>query len=156
LRSAAGAAPGVGAIALVQDGAGRVLLVWQKSGPFAGSWLLPGGRVESGEGVSQAAARELHEETGLTATSGRLLVTYRTSSDPPGAYDLTVFLYDLVANGELRSEGGSKVRWFDPASIEDPHPTLRRALADAHVPADDDDAIAAALAAAGIRMERLG
>lgn len=156
MRSAAGAAPGVGAIALVKDGAGRVLLVWQKRGPFAGSWLLPGGRVESTEGAIQAAARELHEETGLTATSGRLIVTYRTSSDPPGAYDLTVFLYGLVANGQLRAEAGSAVRWFDPAALVDPHPTLRRALADAHIRTDDDDAIAAALAAAGIRMERLG
>jgi len=152
----ASGAPAVGAIALVRDDTGRVVLVWQTSGPFAGSWLLPGGQVESGEGVGQAAARELREETGLTATDGRLLLTYRTSSDPPGAYDLTVFLYELAAGGELAAEGGSRVGWFEPGALEDPHPTLRRALADAHIRTDDDAAIAAALAAAGIRMERLG
>jgi len=153
--AAADAPPVVGAIALVRDAAGRVLLMWQTSGPFAGSWLLPGGRVEPAESVSQAAARELREETGLITTDARLLAAYRTSSDPPGAYDLTVFLYRLVATGELRAESGSEVRWFDPGEIPDPHPTLRRALLDASVRVDDPADVAAALAAGGIAMERL-
>jgi len=111
--------------------------------------------VEAAEDPGEAAARELHEETGLTATGGRLLLTYRTSSDPPGAYDLVVCLFELAAAGELRAEPESAARWFDPAGIEDPHPTLRRALADAQVRIDDDDAVSAALSAAGIRMERI-
>ncbi len=147
--------PSVGAIALVRDASGRVLLVWQRSGPFAGSWLLPGGGVEPNEGVSHAAMRELHEETGLTATDGRVIATYETHSEPPDGYDLTVFMYAVTATGDLKAEGGSKVAWFVPADIPDPHPALRRQLFDAGVGQDDDDAIAAALAAAGLRMERL-
>jgi 8-oxo-dGTP diphosphatase len=147
---------GVGAIALVRDGSGRVLLVWQRAGPFAGAWLLPGGGVERDEGVSHAAARELHEETGLTAMDGRVIAVYQTRSDPLRDYDLIVFMYQVVASGELKAESGSKVQWFDPGEIPDPHPTLRRALVDAGLRQDDPVAIDAALAAAGIRMERLG
>jgi 8-oxo-dGTP diphosphatase len=147
--------PGVGEIALVRDSAGRVLLVLQRSGPFAGSWLLPGGGVERIEGVSHAVARELQEETGLVVADGRVIATYQTRSEPPGEYDLMVFMYEITATGDLRPERGSKVAWFVPAEIPDPHPALRRQLFDAGVGADDDAAIDAALAGAGIRMDRL-
>ncbi|MFD0365378.1 NUDIX hydrolase [Nocardia sp. GCM10030253] len=42
-------------------------------GRNAGQWGLPGGRVDAGETIEQAAIRELHEELGLTATPADLL-----------------------------------------------------------------------------------
>lgn len=45
---------------------GRVLLI-QRARPIAGQWSLPGGHVEPGEATQDAAARELLEETGVTA-----------------------------------------------------------------------------------------
>jgi 8-oxo-dGTP diphosphatase len=147
--------PSVGAIAVVRDDLGRVLLVWQTGGPFAGSWLLPGGGVERDEGVSHAAARELREETGLEATDGKVVAVYQTRSDPSGAFDMTVFMYDMKAEGELKAERGSDVRWFDAASIPNPHPALRRQLFDAGIGRDSEAEIVDALATAGIAMERL-
>ncbi len=58
--------PKIGALAVLvhQD---RVLLVQRSKQPDAGLWGFPGGHVEWGETVQQAAARELLEETGVVA-----------------------------------------------------------------------------------------
>jgi ADP-ribose pyrophosphatase YjhB (NUDIX family) len=45
---------------------GEVLLVRRGQEPAKGSWTLPGGVVEVGEGLEAAITREVLEETGLT------------------------------------------------------------------------------------------
>lgn len=58
--------PFVGAsIAVIRDG--RVLLAARANEPMRGVWTLPGGLVEAGETLAEAALRELFEEVGLTA-----------------------------------------------------------------------------------------
>lgn len=140
------------AIALIRDDRGRVLLVRQRSGPFAGAWLLPGGRASDDESAIQALVREVREETGLTLREATYIAGYRTSGD---GYDLTVLLYGGPATGTPVPEAGSAVRWFDVDAIPDPHPALRRQLLDAGVGHDERAAIESALAASDIRMERL-
>ena len=46
---------------------GRVLLGARRTGPFKQIFSLPGGLVETGESLEQAALRELAEETGIIA-----------------------------------------------------------------------------------------
>mgnify|MGYP000057448100 CR=1 FL=1 len=54
---------GVGVVAV--DDSSRILLVKRKYPPGAGKWSIPGGHLELGESISEAAVRELYEETGI-------------------------------------------------------------------------------------------
>ena len=62
------ARPLAAAIALVirKD---AILLVRRANPPDAGKWGFPGGKIEHGETMEEAAIRELEEETGVTARS---------------------------------------------------------------------------------------
>ena len=55
----------VGVLALVVDGAGRVLLVEHT---YRRGWYLPGGGVKRKEGLDDALRRELREEVGVEPT----------------------------------------------------------------------------------------
>lgn len=60
------------AIFSIRDAELAVLLVQRAEHPFRGGWALPGGFVRAEESVTEAAARELAEETGLVDFGGHL------------------------------------------------------------------------------------
>ncbi|WP_225850139.1 methyltransferase, FxLD system [Streptomyces sp. HPF1205] len=64
-----------GALAVVTDEHGRILLGWSKRG----MWEIPGGKIEGAEPLDGAAVRELAEETSLHAT-GAAVVTILTDA----------------------------------------------------------------------------
>ena len=74
-------APRVGVGAFVFDAQGRVLLVERGQPPAAGRWTVPGGKLERGETLAQAVAREVREETGLVVEVGPLACVAESIGD---------------------------------------------------------------------------
>lgn len=66
------ATPVLAALGVVAQG-GEVLLVRRRSEPDAGLWGFPGGHVDLGETVGEAACREIREETTLHTRPGPIL-----------------------------------------------------------------------------------
>jgi 8-oxo-dGTP diphosphatase len=94
----------------------RILLIQRGNPPFAGSWALPGGFVEQGEQVVEAAPRELAEETGLKVDAGalELLGVYDTPGRDPRGWTVSV-VYIARVPGESAVVGADDAvdaRWF--------------------------------------------
>ena len=96
-----------------------VVLIRRASEPFAGQWALPGGFVELGETVEEAAAREAAEETGLAVEVARLIGVYSEPERDPRGHNVSVAFLVRVLSGELAAgTDASEVSVLDPSSVE--------------------------------------
>jgi 8-oxo-dGTP diphosphatase len=110
---------GVGAV-IIEDS--RVLLVKRAHPPLQAQWSIPGGVLEVGELVREAAVREAREETGLIVEPGELLGVYdrvlrHADQRVQYHYVLIDFLCRRVG-GELQAaDDAAEVRWFSPDEL---------------------------------------
>lgn len=101
------------ATALVLNDHQQILLGKRKTDPQKGKWCLPGGFIEQGETMAEAALRELKEETGLVGRVISLVDCFYQESRFYGS--LIIFGYQIsIQGGDLRADDDlEEVRFFD-------------------------------------------
>jgi 8-oxo-dGTP diphosphatase len=110
---------GVGAIIIEEA---RVVLVKRAHPPLEAEWSIPGGVLEVGELLREAAIREAREETGLAVETGELLGVFdRVLRDPEQRvqyhYVLIDFLCRRVGGDPVAASDAAEVRWFTPEQL---------------------------------------
>lgn len=98
---------GVG-VAVVQDGA--LLLIKRGREPQRGKWAVPGGKVDFGESLQEAARREAAEETGLEVEIGDAIWVGEVIDDE---YHIVLIDFEArVVGGVLRAaDDADEARW---------------------------------------------
>jgi len=99
-----------GAVGVLIDEHGRFLLTSRPPGKvYAGWWEFPGGKLERGESVVVALARELHEELGIDVVDARPWQV--TRMDYAHARVRLHFCKVLAWRGELQMREGQAMAW---------------------------------------------
>lgn len=115
--------PQIAVLAVVLH-AGRVLLAQRRNPPQADHWGFPGGRVEWGESLAEAALRELREETGVLASAGRLLPPVEIRPGDPGCTSHHYVMVPVtMTTRSPRANAADDVRavgWFTADALPSP------------------------------------
>jgi len=93
----------------------KILLIQRDSEPFLGKWALPGGFVNVGESLEDAAQRELAEETGLKQIPLEQLHAFSGPDRDPREHVITVAFWAVVDTGACKIHASSDARdaaWF--------------------------------------------
>ena len=104
------------AAAVIRGVDGRILIARRADCQHQGGlWEFPGGKVEEGEGVEAALARELREELGIEVTRSRALI--RVSHDYPDKQVLLDVREVEAFTGEPHGAEGQPLAWVTPREL---------------------------------------
>lgn len=129
--------PKLAADAIIEDARGRVLLIRRRNEPHG--WAIPGGFVDVGETLEEAARREMLEETGLAV---ELVAQFHTYSEPardPRHHTITVVFHARPADPAAAPRAGDdalEARYFPldalPPDLVFDHPRVLADFAERH------------------------
>ena len=111
----------VGAVVFKEE---RVLLVRRGQPPSKDLWAIPGGSVEIGETLQQAAEREILEETGITIRAEEPVFTFDViDRDRAGKIRFHYVIVDLaavyVAGDPKAGDDAAEARWVTAQEIDE-------------------------------------
>lgn len=98
----------------------KILFVQRKKDPFKDHFVFPGGFVNEGETIENAAVREVKEETSLEITLENILGVYSDPKrDPRGHMITTVFIGSLKSSNDqaIAGDDANTIKWVDIKSI---------------------------------------
>lgn len=84
----------------------KVLLIQRRNEPFQGQWALPGGFVDQGESLEEAARREVQEETGVTIDQLWPVGGYGDPGRDPRGWTVTMAFQSVQLEERVASQSG--------------------------------------------------
>ena len=103
-----------------ENGDTWLLLIQRKNPPFEHQWALPGGFLDPGEKLIQAAERELREETGLSGITLQPLKVFDKPDRDPRGRTITFVFHGFAGTKRISIQGDSDAedaRWFSLKKI---------------------------------------
>jgi len=100
--------PAVGVVCWRDD---DVLLIRRGRAPRRGEWSIPGGKVDRGESLRDAARRELLEETGVRAGIGDLIAVYEII-EPEFHYVLIDYVAKWLSGEPVADDDAAEARFM--------------------------------------------
>ncbi len=98
----------------------RILLIKRKNPPFEQTWALPGGFVDPGELLLDAALRELQEETGLSGIHLEFAGIFDKPDRDPRGRTISIVFSGNAGNRMPATNAGSdaaETKWFGPGEF---------------------------------------
>ena len=120
---------------IVVNGQGDILLIRRTDN---GNWAVPGGGMDLGESITDAAVRETEEETGIACeitglvgiyTNPRHVIVYTSNGE--ARQEFSIVFTARPVGGLLRpSSETSEPQWVSPAAVSDlqMHPSMRQRI----------------------------
>ena len=86
----------------------KIILIKRLNNPYKNYWAIPGGFVEYGEKVEDAAIREAKEETGLDIKLTRLVGVYSDPNRDPRGHTVSIAYLAEIVDGNLKPDSDAK------------------------------------------------
>lgn len=93
----------------------ELLLIQRLKDPFKDCWAFPGGFVDKGEDLIDAAKRELEEETSVKIEKLDQFKAYGTPDRDPRGHTVSIVFHGVVSEDvEIKAQDDAKsVKWFN-------------------------------------------